>query len=398
MSTEQRRLGFLADGQLFLCDGAGKEDSHTSSFVDGLRGRLQSIKDRNEWKSMGSGAQFMRGGLPTGGGAFEVDHFRAEFSSGAFHPADGKLVYAIDAGDVRGLFTYDQAESHEQRMLHGPKHRFASIDIRKKDEDSEEWLLAVMADDGTSRIGLLTPHRGGGVREITEGDSIDSYPVWIPGEARRFIYQTSGIARNRDGMWAGLGPAGLHMVDLDKGSMKTLLEDEHTDYLCPACGKDGEMYCLQRPYQPFRKPSLITSLKDIVLFPVRIVQAIFGFLNVFSKMFGGKSLTTAGAPKREGPDPKAVFLYGRWMNMEQMAREAPEDEAKSAVPKSWELRRRRKLDDAGELIASGVMAYALGSDGTVYYSDGRGVHALPPGGGPAVQVSKRRLVTHLFAS
>jgi hypothetical protein len=71
------------------------------------------------------------------------------------------------------------------------------------------------------------------------------------------------------------------------------------------------------------------------------------------------------------------------MNMEQMEREAPEEEAKSAVPKSWELRRRRKLDEAGDLIATGVMAYALGSDGTVYYSDGRGVHTLPPGGGPA---------------
>lgn len=187
------------------------------------------------------------------------------------------------------------------------------------------------------------------------------------------------------------------MVDLDKGTMKTLLEDDSIDYLCPSCGKDGELYCLQRPYEPFRKPGMLPLLKDIVLFPVRLVRAVFGFLNVFSKLFTGKPLTTAGAPKRQGPDPKAVFLYGRWMNMDQMDRESPEEEAKSAVPRSWELRCRRKLDEPGEVLASGVMAYAVASDGTVYYSDGRGVHAIPPGGGRARRVSKRRLVTDLFA-
>lgn len=390
------RYGFLADGKLILVSRDGGESEHTSEFVTGLQQRLQSIKDRSEWKLKGSGAQFMRGGLPVSEGSFEVDHFRAEFSSACFHPADGRLIYGVDAGEVRGLFAHDAKDNLEQRLLHGPARRFGAIDIRHQGEE-EEWLLAVMGNDGTSRIGYFTPKKGGGVREVTEGDSIDSYPAWIPGEIRRFVYQTSGVARDRDGSWVALGPASIQMVDLEKGTTRALVEDDQMDYLCPACGPDGELYYLQRPYVPFRKPGLLSLVKDVVFFPVRLIRAIFGFLNVFSTIFTGKPLHTAGLPKREGPDPKAVFLYGRWMNMERMARAKPEDDDEPAVPKTWELRRQRKLNEPGEVLATGVMAYSLAPDGSLYYSDGRGVQVLPAGGGPAQRLSKRRLVSALFA-
>jgi len=58
---------YLSDGRLFLIQPDGKEQEITSAFVVDLQKRLQSIKERREWKSSGSGAQFARGGLPVGG-------------------------------------------------------------------------------------------------------------------------------------------------------------------------------------------------------------------------------------------------------------------------------------------------------------------------------------------
>ena len=263
-----------------------------------------------------------------------------------------------------------------------------------------EKEIASTRDSGTSRICLFTPDAGGGIREITEGDSLDCYPAWIPGGTRRFAYQTSGIARHHHtGDWMGLGPASIQSIDIETGEMEALVEDPDFDFLCPGYAPDGTSYYLRRPYEPFHRISPWRALKDIVLFPFRLARAIFAFLDTFSRFFSGKPLQTAGAPQRKNvPDPKAVFLYGRWVNVEKEMQNAAEEEIDSAVPKSWELVRR---DAAGntETIAKGVMAFTLDASGQPIYSNGRGVFRLPADGkGKAEKLSDRKLVTDIFAA
>lgn len=111
--------------------------------------------------------------------------------------------------------------------------------------------------------------------------------------------------------------------------------------------------------------------------------------------FSGKPLQTAGLPpRRDGPDPKAVFLHGRWISMEKQMRDAVVDEMKELVPKNWELIAR--LPDGGtKVIASNVMAYTIGSSGTIYYSNGKGVFAQSNAGTKPERISDRKLVTCL---
>jgi hypothetical protein len=388
------RLGCIASGKLYLKNDSGSETEIGSDFVRDLKRRLESIEDRASFREGGSGAQFMRGNMPAASRV--ADTFHAEFSCGAFSEDKDNICYAVDAADVRGLFIYEPGEKYERRVFHGPKHRFTSISVRGTGEDTE-WLVGAAQDHGASCIGLFRPEQGGGIRELTEGDSLDSYPVWVPGSERRFTYQTCGLARNRDGEWLGLGPASLQRVDLGTGSMESVVEDDRFDFLCPAYAPDGTLYYLKRPYEPMHRASIKDVALDALLFPFRLVRAVLAFLNVFSVMFSGKPLQTAGAPpRRGGHDPKAVFLYGRWVNMEKQMREAAQDELASVVPKNWELVRMAP-DGAAKTIASAVIAFAVARDGTLYFSNGRGIFRMPGEGGKPVKVSDRKLVTALFA-
>ena len=383
---------YLSDGRLFLVQPDGKEQEIKSKFVTELQQRLQSIKERREWKSSGSGAQFARGGLP-GGAAYEVDTFNPRFSAGCSAVGDESIYYAIDAGDVHGIFQYDIAEKRELRLTHGPDRRFSWLAAHP---DGLQLAVAIHHSDGTGSIGIMQPSRSGGVREITEGDSVDSYPAWVPGDGQSLIYQSSGVAR-RNGEWAGLGPASIQKLNLENGAIDALMEDPNADFLCPSYGVDGMMYFIQRPYESVVRTKPLDSLKDVVLFPFRLVRAVFAFLNVFSVFFSGKPLKTAGGPKRVGPDPKAVFLYGRWLQLQQPAAPNQAEEVTSRVPSSWVLKRMQlgaALSQA-EVVASGVMAYTTTKDGSVYYSTGNDVFLWKKNAAPQ-RVSKLPVVTCLI--
>lgn len=388
----QTRLAVISQGKLHLIDRTAEEIPVASDFADGLKKRLQVSENRAAIRGGGSGAAFMRGGLPSQDVPTVEDTFRADFSCVASSTKPGEICCGLDAGQVRGLFIYEIAEKYERRVLHGPNQRFASISVRQG-EDGPEWLVAAALDHGASRIGLFKPDAGGGVRELTEGDSLDSYPAWKPGERRVFVYQTCGIARHhRTNEWQGLGPASIQKVDMETGEMEAVAEDASFDFLCPSFAPDGTLYYLKRPYEPFHRPSVWRFLLDIVLFPFRLLRALLAFLNVFSMMFSGKPLQTAGTPpRRDGPDPKAVFLHGRWISMEKQMRDAAVDEMTDLVPKNWELVARQR-DGTTTVIANNVMSYTIGRDGTIYYSNGKGVFAQSSAAAKPERVSARKLV------
>ncbi len=388
----QTRLALISQGKLHLVGGGAKDVVVTSDFARDLKKRLQVSENRSALRS-GSGAAFMRG-MPTGPTLTVEDTFRAEFSCVAAGCAPGEVCYGIDAGEVRGLFIHDLAEKFEHRVHHGPRHRFSAISVRPG-EEGPEWLVAASQDHGVSRIAHLRPKAGGGVNELTEGDSLDSYPAWVPGEGRRFVYQTCGIARHHTtNEWLGLGPASIQQVDLDSGEMEAVAEDGRYDFLCPAFSADGTLHYLQRPYEPVRRTSIGRIALDAVLFPFRMLRAIFAFLNVFSVFFSGKPLQTAGTPPRPGADPKAVFLHGRWINMEKRMRDAAVEEMTDVVPKNWQLV-AQSADGSTRTVASSVMAFACGRDGTLYYSNGKGVFAVRTPGAAPEKVSGLKLVTAL---
>jgi hypothetical protein len=227
---------------------------------------------------------------------------------------------------------------------------------------------------------------GSDLTEVTEGDSVDQAPSWGPGPGRQLVFQSAGIGRDRNGAFHSLGPFAVKRLDLDGGELTALLEDPGHDLLGPRVAPDGSLLCIRRPYKGRSGATFLAAMKDFVLFPARLLHALFQWLNFFTARYSGRPLTTAGGPKREGADIKQMMVWGNLIDAEQAARDgAPGDDSPDLVPSSWQLVRRGP-DGRVQSLAGGVLSFDVADDGALVYTNGTAVYVIAGG-------AKRRLCT-----
>ncbi len=115
---------------------------------------------------------------------------------------------------------------NEKRVLH--REHFNCTDLA--DHAEEPWLVCSLRfENGTANIGFLTEDASE-LSEVTEGDSVDEAPSWVPGTSR-VIYQSAGLARSSEGFPMGTGPFAVMSLDLDSGDLEVLLQDDRYDFL-----------------------------------------------------------------------------------------------------------------------------------------------------------------------
>jgi hypothetical protein len=375
-------IAYLSDSKLFLKPAdATAARLIQSPFAQELIDRANRDRQRNEWKASSAGWQsssrgpFALAGLGAAGNGDTRKILVTGLSRGA---APHELLYALETESVGGLFQYDSTNDEERRLFH--RQQFKARDLAR--HPSEDLIaLSNRYDDGTANIALMPPS-GKGLRDVTEGDSVDEAPAWVPGAAKTVVFQSAGIGRNQLGHPVALGPYAVQQLDLEKDRFTTLLEDEHTDYLIPRLTADGTLYVIRRPWQPQGHES-ISPLKfaiDAVLFPVRVAAAIVGFLNFFSIIFSNQPLITAGGPKKEGPSTRYLQFWGKWIDAEKQLKAASKKGPDaSLVPDSWQLIRRRPAGDE-EVLAKGALCFDLAPDNSVVYTNGRAIYRLDPAG------------------
>ena len=98
-------------------------------------------------------------------------------------------------------------------------------------------VCAVRGPAGTSHLGIMRSD-GSELREITEGETLDLAPTWIPGK-EQIVFQSAGLGRDRDGTFMGYGSISIQKLDLATSAMTTLVEDERFDHLVPRMAPDG---------------------------------------------------------------------------------------------------------------------------------------------------------------
>jgi hypothetical protein len=110
---------------------------------------------------------------------------------------------------------------------------------------------------------------------------------------------------------------------------------------------------------------------------MRLLYALFQYLNFFSARYTGKPLTTAGGPRHRAGDLRRML---EWANLVHAQTEGEASgEAPGSVPRSHRLTRQRS-GGAPETVAQGVSCYDLSSDGSVAYADGAAIFHRDPGG------------------
>jgi len=364
-----RRLAFVSNGQLFDREAGGEPVALDSPFVKEQLERRVRATQRHGWKE---GTAF---NIAAGGGrrGFDAPDAPINVTSAAYEPC-GSLLYFLKDSAIGGLFRREAATGRELRLMLKPGLHLSHLAVSA---DGMKVAAAAHQKGGTANI-VIFDNEGNGLREVTGGDTEDSAPAWIPGVPGRLLFQSSGFARNEQGYIVAQGPASIQTLDMESGSVSPIVDDERFDHVRPRVSPDGHLYFIRRPYE-LPSYGAHNMFLDSLLFPFRLLRAVFHYLNFFSLMYTRKPLTSASGPKVEA-DWKNILVQGKRIDAEKALRESrPVHGVPSLVPADWQLVKRSPQGQE-QVLATSVASYDIGPDGAIVYTNGRGVFAIEPDG------------------
>lgn len=363
------RFVFISEGDLFLkTDGAEPVEIESAFARDAIE-RASARSNRNAWKGQGRDEM---GGFGAGivwgkqaGGRQEQDH--PVIRSVVRGPADNELLYALAMSASSGLFRYNLETKDELRLFHRQDFDGCGLSCHRP---TAQVIIGTRNED---RLGKLELYEEATRRRqrLTDGDGHDSNPTQDPNAPHLVYFQSSGVARNEQGVIVAFGPVAIHRLDTKTGTMETLLEDAHWDYLQPKIDAAGNLHYIRRPHDGRDDLSFWQKLKAFVMLPFNLAAGIFGFLDAFTRMFGKRSLRPAG-PGKDLPQARSRYatFHDTTIALEKVLNKQGEiDESLHLVPATWELVRQEKNGDE-TVLAKHVVAYDLGPNGELLYSDG----------------------------
>lgn len=366
-------VAYVARGRLFVKVGDEKPREIESPFAAQVVRRSAELTRKNAWKTQGQGARFLFGGvpseledpqLPTG------DPVHITSASRGRHP--GEVVYTLSTGAISGLFAFSGGE--EERLHHGTDRRIEEV----SHGDDCELFVGVVREKGNAHLGVLGAD-GQGLQVVTEGDSFEESPSFVPGKGKQVVYVARPLGYDRDGRVVDLGDAHICRLDLLKGEITVESREAGVDLLAPRMLHDGSMYCLRRPRAKLAPFSLGRAIVDVALFPFRLVWAFVQYLNVFSVRYSGKPLLNAGDAKAKRADARRALVM---RNVAAAGGSATDDD--SGVPSSWVLQRRSGSSGPVDELAKGVLAYDVWGDdaktAVIVCTDGSTIWSLSPSG------------------
>jgi hypothetical protein len=111
---------------------------------------------------------------------------------------------------------------------------------------------------------------------------------------------------------------------------------------------------------------------DILWIPLRLLKAIFGWLNFFSRRYAGEALLKgreggSNPAKYQNKSEEEIFIEGNLINADQALKENIRQGEKfpGIAPKSWEL---VLVGEGGraEVIRKGVLDYAFAGEDLIF--------------------------------
>ena len=349
------KLLYISENKIYFCDN-GKVKELKSERVEKYTDAVKEINRNKEWKSSGTGAAFL------GNINYSSENENVPTSIKGVASFGDELIYALYLGGMGGIYrkSIENPEASEEHILTQMNTKIDEISY-KNDK------LAVVMNGHIAVVDMK-----GNYNEITDGDTDEANPFWSETDERIFC-STAGYARAENGIVAAVSPRSIMAIDMKNNTMDELYSDEKTDYLKPSNDKDGNFYYITQPYKVVKENEPLW--KDILLFPVRLIKAIGGFLNAFSVIFGGESLRgnkQKGDVKMKQKSEKELYFEGRLIEAEKNERENAAKGEKNAgiLPFNRVL---VSVDSSGneKILKRGVLDYVVLDDGSFICSNGR---------------------------
>lgn len=334
--------------------------------VSQYKKNLQEIKQRKQWKTTGTGAQFM--GLRNYDDPDELAHI---FPVDAVLTNEQQIIYAARLQDGCAIYIKSLAALEQPESLVLRNNEFI---VHHLDYDTQNQRLILSASKGYAFerhlcvLGLDSSR----IQYITEGDCQDEHPCFDPENPNVVYYDSCGFAYDHQGH-VSIGPKEICRLDLKTGELETIASDPRYDFYKPKVGKNGQLYYLKRPYQGQNYSG--SSIKDILMAPFKILRAIFGWLDFFTQRYTGESLkSTSGAnpAKARQKSEEELFVEGNLIKAQKTLQQNQNAGEKFAgvIPRNWELVQQSASGEQ-KILKKGVLSYALGADDSVYYSNGK---------------------------
>ncbi|MCC5874898.1 MAG: hypothetical protein JJU11_01640 [Candidatus Sumerlaeia bacterium] len=384
------KIAYLGDGELKILEEGGEAQKLHSPFAQNVLDTAKEIAKGKEWKTEGRENNLEAAMLWGGGPGNPNPEISISAVTRGLEP--GEITYVLHTTETGGVFRQILEEKYERRLFHKRGFRANYID---RHPETKLMVFSRFTGDGSSAIVAIDD---GGVdhKEVTEGDSVDEAPSWVPGEIADIVYQSRGIARARQGRHiVDYGPSSIIRLNLQTGETETLLDDDSTDYMLPHVLEDGSLLFIRRPYKSLQgKTDPKTFIMDVLLFPFRTAWALIMFLDSFSRFFGGKPLITSTGKRVEREEEAMTVIRGAMINMKQApAISAVEEDTKGYMPANYELV-QKKPDGTEKILARHVASYDVAGDGTIVYTNGRTIFRYREGSRPAT-IIRESLVQEL---
>jgi hypothetical protein len=388
MST---RIAYIAQGKIHLLEPGRPARLIESKFGQSVLDRASQIQQRNAWKMKGTGARFMSGAALWGGNAGDATAIPMAVTGVSCGTQNGELVYSIATDEITGVFALRNDAKEEQRLFHTADFRISQL----RAHPTEDRIACVVMGRGFSNIAVM---RGDGceLSDVTQGDSIDRAPSWVPGANHDVVYQSSGVARDQKGNSVGVSAARIERLNAESGEITTLLEDPHYDYLDPQVDGAGNLYCIRKPTASLqRRFNPLRALLDLVLLPFRLLYALFQFVNFFTARYTGKTLVTSGDARQKRADMMQMMMLGNLMQAQHEAEAAVDRDKEGLVSRKWELL-KKSTNGQEEVVQRGVLSFDLCADGSVVYTNGSRIFHLGSDG-KTETLGKDELISQVLA-
>lgn len=373
------RFIFIDKERIGVFDG-GQTNYYESTYIQNYKENVYRMQKSREWRKKSD--ILLEDGYYFGS---EGEPIYAQIHGACLTKEENKIAYVCSVNDIyRICYKYlNDKEKTEAHLISSNEVEFLSFTI-----NAEGSIVgSIRTRTETADIAFYSCD-GGDYKLITSGDSLDENP-FIDKDGK-VLFNSYGVGRDEYNDFIAYAPSEIFKYNLQTMEIKTVLSDSKYSFIKPMTDKEGNLYCIRKPGSEQKRENIFLQ---ILLIPVRIIEAIIGFLSVFVAIFAGKPMVKGGsigggsnAVKKNGKDKREIFINNQLVNVDKEIKRNKKSQDGGFIPKEWKLLKYalKKGDfeeeyEFVEELASGVADYTLAEDNgedVVLYTNGQKIFSL----------------------
>lgn len=359
------------DGENLCVYQDGKKSVFQSNYISKYRESALNTAKNREWKKKSE--QMLDDFY------FEQDEtVYAEIHGISLTEEENKIAYTFTVNQTSGVY-YKYLDDEKQTEVHVISSNEVAFVSYFVNQDGDA-VGSVRTGEYSSNIAVFN-RSGGDYKTLTDGGSLDENP-FLDFEGN-ILYNSYGVGRDADNQFVTYLPSEILRLDIRTMQLETLITDENFSFVKPITDSDGNIYCIRKPGAERKRENVFLQIISI---PVRIVEAIVGFVSTFVKIFTGKPMVSDGgnvkgngyAAKNGKKDRAKIFVNNQMINAEEELKRNQKSEYGGFIPQEWTLIKVRPCGDGSyqilEEIAQGVADYCVLQDGEktkLLYTNGK---------------------------